>query len=317
MQHLDSRLKPYFDLVYKNPINQPLSLNFLRATISVDDLFNDLKPASLPFIKELAFQHPQGCCKVKVFHPNPNKKLPIVIVVPGTGFVLDCYYKYEGYLSHLAKELNCVVLALHYRLAPEHPYPAAVYDCEYLMCGLKDFIQTNKINADSKNYSVSSISSGTIITHIAIQRVIKRNKPSIIPKSMHFHTPVIDTNFDKPSCELYGSKHFLEIPAMKLMLDTFQSQCNLDQFHAELPSKFQHSEKFPPTLITTAGCDPLKDDGLELLSILKRANVKVAYKEYLNMPHFFMVLHKLVPDEVRNLISTSVQHINKFKSDYA
>ena len=306
---IDPRLQPLIDKASSHSIQVPLNLIAIRSGTHTFDQYNTLPMASLPLIKTFDFHYGQADCKITMYHPSPEEALPLIVFFPGTGFVLDCFEVQATFASQLASIARCVVLSVTYRLAPEFPYPAAVNDCESVIHFRHSFFEDQGIKVNAHNYALLGVSSGGLLAAMVIQRLINRSNQSNtlqLPQGLHLHGPIINFDCTKNSFKQYGKGFLLDTKVAQLWYGAFMNQA--PQPFIKTPESFedyQLKEKFPPTLITYAQCDPLSGDALLYQSYLKQAGVSVGCKVFTHQPHAFMAYNQLVPDKVDELLHLS------------
>ena len=99
------------------------------------------KGAELAFVDNRTLVAATHEIPVRVYSPAPDKKLPVVIHLHGGGHMCGSVELYDPISRRVALEANCIVICVDYRLAPEHPYPAGIDDCQYAIIHYKDVLQ--------------------------------------------------------------------------------------------------------------------------------------------------------------------------------
>ena len=314
-KNLDPRLQPILDIAYAEPAPEPLTVELMREGPALTEAFNTLPKANLALDQKYDFNFGKAACRVEVFHPEPDKALPVLFYFPGTGFSVDYYEHPAAMISQLAKRMNHIAVSVSYRLAPEHPYPAAIDDCEAVITHREAFFKANQLLVDTSRYAIAGCSSGGYIASAVIQRLIKQAHP-ILPKALQLHVPLFDFDLTKQSYRDYGDGFLLDLAATKLMCACFLGTPPQDKSDTpEALADFDQVDQFPPTLITYAECDPLFDDAKAYEAILNQAGVKNEMTVYHNMPHASFTLYALVPDVVEAFIDRTATFFKKALGD--
>lgn len=221
--------------------------------------------------------------------------LPAIVYFHGGGFVLGDLDCFDSICRTLADSSNCRVLSVDYRLAPEHPFPAAVEDC---FAALK-WIEANaaSLGIDPNRLAVAGDSAGGNLAAVLAQGA-KANKGPHIGFQLLLY-PITRLNADSPSSFAF-SPTMLREPAINWFYNHYVP--NADDAGSVLsddprlsPLKTEDLSGLPPAYIVTAGFDPLHDEGVAYADKLKAAGVKVRHVDYPTMIHGFFSMPSLIP----------------------
>jgi acetyl esterase len=199
--------------------------------------------------------------------------LPVLVYYHGGGWSLGSLATYDSLCRALARGSGGVVVSVDYRLAPEHPFPAAVEDAhlalEWVARGAHD------LGADASRLAVGGDSAGGTLATVVARRARQEQLPVTYQALFYPSTDVSCT--DRPSYRQYGEGHWLTTRAV----EKFRS------FYLPVPATWQHpdaspllaSDKelglLPRTLVMTAGCDVLRDEGQAYADRLAALGVSV------------------------------------------
>jgi acetyl esterase len=236
---------------------------------------------------------PAGPIPIRVYTPVAagSAALPAMVYFHGGGFVLGDLDCYDGLCRTLANESGCRVIAVDYRLAPEHPFPAAVEDA---FAALK-WVELNapQLGVDPNWLAVAGDSAGGTLATVACL-LAKENKgaPRIAFQLLIYPvTGFLPGHYDGP----FGSGYFLENRTIEWFRDHYAGKdANLSDFRLS-PLNAADVAGLPPAYIVTAGFDPLRDGAVAYAEKLKQAGVTVNQVDYPTLIHGFFSMSGLIP----------------------
>ena len=244
----------------------------------------------LAYVKEGGFETSTHSIPVKVYSPAPDEALPVVMHYHGGGHMCGSIELYYAISRKIAEVGHCIVIAVEYRLSPEHPYPAGIDDCQYALENYPTVLRKLKYNQQLMIAGDSA--GGAICTTLASQNInhntIRINKQILI-------YPSVDYTMSSPSIEENGSGFLLE----KSKVDWyFGNYFRHNEPREKVSPLFMPMDaSMPETLILTAGCDPLRDEGIAYGQALSNYGVKVEQHSFDGMTHAYMLLDSLVAKE--------------------
>jgi acetyl esterase len=186
----------------------------------------------------------------------------------------------------LTNAAGCVVIAVDYRLAPEHPFPAGLEDCYAATRWVADNAET--VGADPDALVVAGDSAGATLAVGVGLLARDRDGPDVDYQVLAY--PVTDYGFDTASYEENAQGYFLTREDMRRFWDGYL-RCELDGSHPYAsPLRARNMDALPPTFVLTCGFDPLRDDGRALVDSLSGAGVPTHHVEYEDMIHGFLTM---------------------------
>jgi acetyl esterase len=232
----------------------------------------DATVGELAVIRDLAIPGPAGTIPARVYDKRESRGAgPVMVFYHGGGFVIGSLYTYEPYCAEIARLLDLPVISIDYRLSPEHPFPAPAEDCE----AATRWIASNpeELGLEVTGIITSGDSAGgnlTIVTTMAL-----RDEPADVPVILqHPIYPVVTLSNDWPSMREFAEGYLLTAAAMEYFSDG----------HAAMPGDYRSEPLnfdqtgMPPSLVTTASLDPLRDQGLAYVEKLKADGVRVEHR---------------------------------------
>jgi acetyl esterase/lipase len=233
---------------------------------------------------------------VRVYRPTLADTLPVVMFFHGGGFVLCGLDSHDRECRSLANQSGCVVIAVDYRLAPEHRYPAAAEDAYAATRYVAE--HASEFGIDAGRIAVCGDSAGGNLAAVVSLMARDRGGPSLRYQLLVY--PLTDFTDDSPSIREFNGV-FLSVEMMDWFADSYVPQADRRQPYAS-PLLASDLRGLPPTYVITAECDMVRDQGEAYARKLQAAGVAVESKRYEGMIHPFFSLGGIV-DGGREAIS--------------
>lgn len=209
---------------------------------------------------------------LRIYWPT-LKQLPILLYFHGGGWSRGSLNTHDALCRRIAKVSDCIVVSVDYRLAPEHPYPAAIEDAmaAYGWCQKN----AGSLGGDGRRIAIGGDSAGgTISTSLSSQLA---EMGIALPDFQLLIYPSLDLTFSQASVQQYSDGFFLTKSALDYYAKNYGKDQSLKDWRVS-PLFYEHFAKLPPTIILTAECDPIRDDGVVYAKKLQAAGGKVASK---------------------------------------
>jgi acetyl esterase len=207
----------------------------------------------------------------------------------GGGFVICDLESHDRQCRSLANASGSVVIAVDYRLAPEHPFPAAPEDAYAATRHVAE--HPSDFGIDATRLAVAGDSAGGTLATVVALMARDRGGPALRFQLLIY--PLVDVADASPSMREYGHDHFLTTELM----DWFMRQYlpGATDRRAPYASPLNADLRgLPPALIMTAECDPLRDQGEAYARKLQAAGVPAELRRYEGMIHLFFNLGGIV-----------------------
>jgi acetyl esterase len=213
---------------------------------------------------------------------------PVLLFIHGGGWVLGDLDTHEAFCIDVAIELDVPVVAVDYRLAPEHPFPAAVEDsiatARWVASGDPPLGR-----APTGLFLAGDSAGGNIAAVVAASL---RDEPAKVPVlGQWLIYPATDPGTRYPSYDLFSEGHLLTKPGMDWFDDCYSGPAEDWRFSPLLAG----TEGLPPTLVITASRDPIRDQGRVYAARCAEAGVETIYVEAQGTIHGFLNLRKAIP----------------------
>lgn len=213
---------------------------------------------------------------------------PVLIFIHGGGWVIGDLETHEPFCIDLAIELDVPVVAIDYRLAPEAPFPAAVEDS----IGAARWIASGPAELDRRPTALFLAGDSAGGNLCAVASAALRDEPAFVPIAGQWLLyPATDPTVRYPSYDQFKQGHLLTKESMDWFEDSYSGPKG-DWRYSPL---LKGCEGLPPTLVTTAGLDPIRDQGRAYAARCAEAGVETVYWEAPGTIHGFLNLRKGIP----------------------
>ena len=245
-------------------------------------------PRELAVIKDLTCPGPAGEVPIRLYDARATRAAgPLILFFHGGGFVIGDLDTHHALCTEIAAEMDLPVVAVHYRLAPEAPFPAAPDDCE----AVARWAATSPAALGRTVTGLIPIgdSAGGNLTIVVTNAL--RDKPAMVPVVMQVPLyPCTDESTDGSMAQ-FAEGHLLTKDGMDWFMGSYQAQPG----HPRAYPAHAGAADTPPTVLVTAGLDPLRDQGRRYGAALIEAGVDVDYHEMRGSIHGFVNLRKAAP----------------------
>jgi len=218
--------------------------------------------------------------------------LPLLIWLHGGGWVTGDLDSHDATCRTLANSAGCKVIAVDYRLAPEHKFPAGLNDCyaslQWIAAHAED------LGIDPRRIVISGDSAGGNLAASVALMARDRGGPALAFQLLVY--PVTHHAFDTPSYRTYGEGYLLSEEGMRWNWNHYlpDAAAGLDPLASPLLAPDLRG--LPPALVIVAECDPLADESEAYAKRLAEAGVAVECKRYDGMLHAFFTLGQVFDD---------------------
>jgi acetyl esterase len=230
---------------------------------------------------------------VRFYRPAPaagSAALPVLLYFHGGGWVVGDCDTHDALCRDLARLAEVAVVSVDYRLAPEHPYPAAQQDCLKALRWVRR--EHAQLNIDPLRVGVGGDSAGGQLAALTALALRDSGEPPARHQLLIY--PVADRTMASASYRVNATGYGLTADAM-----AYYWQCH-DPAGAPLagvsPLHADTLAGLPPALVLTAGFDPLRDEGRHLADALSRAGVPAHYVCFERQMHGFILSGRMIEE---------------------
>jgi acetyl esterase/lipase len=219
---------------------------------------------------------------------------PLFLFFHGGGFVLGGLDTHEPFCAEIARELDMPVLAVDYRLAPEHPWPAGVDDS--IAAARWAAASPDALGRGVNGLVVAGDSAGGNIAIVVALAL--RDEPAAAPVLAQWAIyPAADPARGYPSYDDFGEGHLLTREGM----DWFEECYRADGRDWRYSPMLKSQSGMPPTLVVTASLDPIRDQGRAYAAACVGAGVPTVFREAKGNIHGFINLRKAIPSSAADI----------------
>ncbi len=220
-----------------------------------------------------------------------DRRWPALIYFHGGGLVAGSLDTHDPICRSLSNASGCVLLSVDYRLAPEHPFPAAIADG----CHATEWIITHaeELDIDPTRIGVCGDSAGATLAAVVCQVLAANGQTRLALQFLL--CPIMDFCASTDSRRDYAAGYLVDQATLDHDLKHYLG-ADGDPTHPRIsPSRTADVSDLPPTCIHTAEFDPLRDEGAAFAARLQEAGVKTTYRCHSGMIHLFYGMGALIP----------------------
>jgi acetyl esterase len=295
-----------------------VSLEDKRRTYSATAGARAGMPEPVHRIEDRAIAGPGGELTIRLYHPAPQLSgggaLPIVLYLHGGGMLSGDVDSHDPVCRTIANHVPALTVGVNYRLAPEHPYPAAKDDCFAVLNWLAE--NATSLGGDPARICVAGDSAGGNLAAVTTLAANSQGGPAIAAQVLIY--PMVDATL---SCASLVENAL--IPPFTLVDCVYSYQLYLpegtDRRDPSVSPLFARDlSNLPPTLILTAEFDILADEGQMYADRLRAAGVSVEQEHFSDMVHAFFLwggqvaAARLAMNRVVQFVQSQTQKVSAF-----
>ncbi len=281
---LDPQSQALLDLIRESgrPHLYEVSVEEARAMYRKSSaLLNPGEPPAVGGTRDIEIPGPAGPIRARLYLPAGVETPAVTVFFHGGGWVIGDLESHDVACRTLCLESAAAVIAVDYRLAPGHPFPAAVEDC----WAATAYIAANgaALGVDASRMAVAGDSAGGNLAAVITQRARKAGGPALRCQVLIY--PAVDAHMASPSHEELADGYVLT----RRLMDWFYGHYAVEPQHPEAsPILTPDLRGLPPALIVVAGFDPLRDEGEDYGRKLTEQGNQVEVVRYDGMMHGFI-----------------------------
>jgi acetyl esterase len=233
-------------------------------------------------VRERVLETASGPLKARHYAPAaPASRRPLLVYLHGGGFVLGDLDTHDAPCRLLCRHADLHVLAVDYRLAPEHPFPAGLEDAVAAFAWAR--AHAEELGADPERVAVGGDSAGGNLAAVVSQLAVREGTPAPVLQFLLY--PALDRTVDRESLEHFAEGFFLTREDIRWFQQQYsRADCSDPRIS---PLLCRDLSGLPPAFVVTAGFDPLRDEGEAYAQALRGAGTRATLRRFDGLVHGF------------------------------
>ena len=266
------------------------------------------EPQAVANVEELQAPGPHGPIPLRLYRPLPAAvgALPVLVFYHGGGWVIGDLDTHDNLCRELANAAGCAVVAVDYRMGPEHRFPAAVDDALAATHWVRQ--QAGALGLDAARLAVGGDSAGGNLA--AVVAIAARESGDLPIAFQLLIYPATDMRRGAPSHTTNGQGYMLTKDTISYFHDHYITDVAHDLDWRASPLLHTDLSKLPPALVLTAGFDPLRDEGLEYAARLTEAGNRASYVCFERQIHGFITMGRVL-DEANTAVALCAAELRR------
>lgn len=288
---LDPQARALIDLMIEKgvPPTHTLTPEQARAFYRDRRGFTQPEPPVMAEVRDLSV----GDLPLRLYRPDASgQTLPVLLYLHGGGWTIGDLDTHDVLCRQLAREAGCAVVAVDYRMGPEHRFPAAVDDCVQAFRWV--LAQAPDLHLDPRRTAVGGDSAGGNLA--AALCLVQRDAGQPLPGFQLLIYPATDMRAVAPSHTTNGQGYMLTNDSIAWYRGNYIADAAQWTDWRASPLLAASHAGLPPALVLTAGFDPLRDEGLQYANALSAAGVPTQYVCFERQIHGFITMSRVIEE---------------------
>ena len=266
-------------------------------------------PPEVAEVRDLQANGPHGAIALRLYRPigaAEQATLPVLVYYHGGGWVIGDLDTHDTLCRELANGAGCAVVAVDYRMAPEHRFPAAVDDC----LAATRWVRANarELQLDATRLAVGGDSAGGNLAAVICIAARDGGDPPIAYQLLIY--PATDQHRTAPSHTTNGQGYLLTTDTMDYFSGHYITDPALYDDWRASPLLHPDLTRLPPALVLTAGYDPLRDEGAAYAERLTTAGSRASCVCFERQIHGFILMGKVL-DEANTAVALCAAELKR------
>jgi len=268
-------------------------------------------PEALDEVRDVQVALDGWTLSTRLYTPVDDEHKALVIYFHGGSFVVGDLDTHDGLCRRLASDTRMRYLAVDYRLAPEHPFPAGIDDARevvrYVATHVDEFARPGAaviVMGDSAGATLATVAATSLCgegVSLAAQVLVY---------------PTLGPGLLTDSAHVYGTGFLLDLDQLRYDYGQYLGEFRDPTDPRVSPLLTKNLTGAPPAIIVVAECDPLRDEGVAYAGLLEHFGVNVELLEAEGMVHGFLRLGGVVPEALEIVDSVAV-HMHRYVENAA
>ncbi|GAA2806413.1 alpha/beta hydrolase [Saccharopolyspora taberi] len=244
-------------------------------------------------VNDVFIPGPGGQLRLRVYRPATDHDLPVILYLHGGAFTYGSPEAEEDHALRYALDADAVVVSVDYRLAPEHPYPAAADDAYTALTWVAE--HADRIGGDPQRIAVAGVSAGGNIAASTVLRARDRGGPKVVFQLLLY--PALDSSMTSSSVREFTDTPVLNRGAVEVAWRYYAA----GRAPYASPAHATDLSGLPPAFVVAAEADPLRDEDRRYAERLSEAGVTTELIQVPGAVHGFDLLFPKARVSRRNL----------------
>ena len=293
MTEPDPQIQRLLDMMDQRRAPPTYGVSVETARDQLEELFSMGESEPVGEVRNFEIPGPAGPLPVRVYTPEEGSEpLPVFVTFHGGGWVIGSLDTHDPVCRAVANAAECLVISVEYRLAPEHPFPAAVEDAYAATEWAVEY--ASDLGGDSSRIAVGGDSAGGNLSAAMTLMTRDRGGPELCHQSLIYPAVNSPTLMEFDSYEENAEGYFLERESAEWFYERYiQRETDVRNEYAA-PLLARDLSGLPSATVITAGFDPLRDEGFAYADRLDETGVAVEHEHFEGMIHGFINLIDMV-----------------------
>jgi acetyl esterase len=245
---------------------------------------------------------------MRMYRPvaSGGEPLPVLVYFHGGGFVIGDLETHDGLCREFANDGGFAVIAVDYRRAPEHKFPAALDDAIAAVAWIE--AHAMELGVDANRIAVGGDSAGGALAAEVAQHAKAKGAPKIAFQLLLF--PVTQIGGETGSLREFAIGYFLDKPTLDWFFGHYVPGAQDKSDPRVSPLNAPDFKGLPPAYVMLGGFDPLHDEGLAYARKLRDAGVEVEVADYSDLVHCFIYMQGVLP-QAREAVTAAAKAVAK------
>ena len=301
-------LEPYVRAAKDKPAPHPSTMSALERRTALRDgaraMRGELEPVAAVVDGEISLE--DRTLGSRMYVPLRDEGKALVLFFHGGGFILGDLETHDALCRRLSADTGMRFLAVDYRLAPEHPFPASVNDAVDVVRHVASNI-AKYANPDAE-LIVMGDSAGAAL--VAVASALTRQENLGIAAQVLIY-PTLGPEVVTQSSHTYATGYLLEVEHLRYDYAQYLGEWSDHTDPRVTPLMFDDLSGAPPAIVVVAQCDPLRDEAVAYAGLLEHFGVRVELLEAEDMVHGFLDLAPLVPETLK-IVDDLATHMHRY-----
>lgn len=301
-------LESYVNAVRAQPAPHPALLSAEERRLAYRDaaLVHRDDPAAIASTQEVSLALDGRTLQARLYVPLDDESKALVLYFHGGGFVVGDLDTHDALCRRLASETRMRFLAVNYRLAPEHPFPAGVDDAADTI----RYVRAHWGEFDDPGAELIVMGDSAGATLVTVASALTRGENVGIAAQVVIY-PTLGPELFTDSVHEFGAGHVLDIDHLRYDYGLYLNGWTDHSDPRVTPLMFNDLIGAPPAIVVVAQCDPLRDEAVAYAGLLEHFGVRVELLEAEGMIHGFLRLPTMVPAALE-IIDDLAAHMHRY-----